>query len=115
MEKIPYKIYLSEDEMPKCWYNVKAVMKELPDPFLHPGTLQPMTADELKPIFCDELVDQEMTPRMSISPSRRGSMTTTGCTGPHPWSGLTTWRNSWGLRPRSTLSSRATTPQDPIS
>lgn len=59
-EKIPCKIYLSEDELPKSWYNLKAVMKELPDPFLHPGTLSPLTAPDLKPIFLDELVNQEM-------------------------------------------------------
>lgn len=72
MEKIPYKIYLSEEEMPKSWYNVKAVMKELPDPFLHPGTLQPMTADELKPIFCDELVEQEMNTKDEYIPIPEG-------------------------------------------
>jgi len=72
MEKIPYKIYLSEEEMPKHWYNVKAVMKELPDPFLHPGTLQPMTADELKPIFCDELVEQEMNTKDEYIPIPEG-------------------------------------------
>ncbi|UWG95350.1 TrpB-like pyridoxal phosphate-dependent enzyme [Dehalobacter sp. DCM] len=60
MANIPYKIYLTEDEMPKNWYNVKAVMKELPPPFIHPGTLQPITADELRPIFCDELIAQEL-------------------------------------------------------
>jgi tryptophan synthase beta chain len=37
-EKIPHKIYLTEDEMPKQWYNVKADMKEQHDPFLNPGT-----------------------------------------------------------------------------
>lgn len=72
MEKIPYKIYLSEEEMPKNWYNIKAVMKELPDPFLHPGTLQPMTADELKPIFCDELVEQEMNTKDEYIPIPEG-------------------------------------------
>lgn len=59
-EKIPYKIYLSEDEMPKQWHNVRAVMKELPDPFIHPATLQPCTADDLKPVFCDDLIAQEL-------------------------------------------------------
>jgi tryptophan synthase beta chain len=60
MTKIPYKIYLSEDEMPKSWYNIKAVMKELPPPILHPGTLKPCTAEDLSPVFCDELVKQEL-------------------------------------------------------
>ncbi len=58
--KIPYKIYLTEDEMPKQWYNVKADMKEQHDPFLNPGTLKPITKEELLPVFCEELVDQEL-------------------------------------------------------
>jgi len=57
--KIPYKIYLTEEEMPKYWYNVKAVMKELPPPMLNPGTLKPCTKDDLRPVFCDELIQQE--------------------------------------------------------
>jgi len=60
MGNIPYKIILSEDEIPKYWYNMKAVMKEKPEPFLHPGTLKPCTADDLKPVFCSDLVDQEL-------------------------------------------------------
>jgi len=60
MTSIPYKIYLPEEEMPKYWYNVKAVMKELPPPFIHPGTMKPCTADDLRPIFCDELIEQEL-------------------------------------------------------
>ncbi len=60
MANIPYKIYLSEDEMPKKWHNVRASMKELPDPFIHPATLKPCTADDLKPVFCDELIAQEL-------------------------------------------------------
>ncbi|MEE1109097.1 MAG: TrpB-like pyridoxal phosphate-dependent enzyme [Lachnospiraceae bacterium] len=58
--KIPYKIYLSEDEMPKDWYNVRADMKKKPAPLLNPGTGQPMTAEELEGVFCKELVAQEL-------------------------------------------------------
>ena len=57
---IPYKIYLSEDEMPRYWYNVRADMKNKPAPLLNPGTLQPMTAEEMGQVFCAELVKQEM-------------------------------------------------------
>ena len=57
---IPYKIYLEESEMPTTWYNVRADMKKKPAPLLNPGTLQPMTADELNHVFCDELVQQEL-------------------------------------------------------
>lgn len=58
--KIPYKIYLEESEMPKQWYNVRADMKNKPAPLLNPGTLKPMTAEELNHVFCDELVKQEL-------------------------------------------------------
>lgn len=57
---IPYKIYLEEEEMPKQWYNVRADMKNKPAPLLHPGTLQPMTFEELSGVFCDELARQEL-------------------------------------------------------
>lgn len=60
MSKIPYKTYLSESEMPTKWYNVRADMKNKPAPLLNPGTLQPMTAQELSAVFCDELIKQEL-------------------------------------------------------
>ena len=59
-EKIPYKIYLEEKEMPTTWYNVRADMKQKPAPLLNPGTGKPMTAEELSHVFCDELVAQEL-------------------------------------------------------
>ena len=58
--KIPYKTYLEENEMPKCWYNVRADMKEKPAPLLNPATLQPATIDELSAVFCKELAEQEL-------------------------------------------------------
>ena len=60
MIEIPYKIYLSEDELPRQWYNLRADMKNKPAPLLNPETHQPMTAEELKVVFCDELVQQEL-------------------------------------------------------
>ena len=59
-QAIPYKIYLDEAEMPKAWYNLRADMKNKPAPLLNPGTLQPMTAQELSGVFCEELVQQEL-------------------------------------------------------
>lgn len=59
-QDIPYKIYLSENELPKAWYNVRADMKNKPAPLLNPQTLQPMTFEELQPVFCDELIRQEL-------------------------------------------------------
>ena len=57
---IPYKIYLSEDEMPKQWMDMRPFMKELPDPMLNPATGKPCTKEDLRPVFCDELIDQEL-------------------------------------------------------
>lgn len=57
---IPYKIYLEEEEMPKQWYNVRADMKNKPAPLLNPGTLQPITVEELSQVFCEELARQEL-------------------------------------------------------
>ena len=59
-KEIPYKIYLSEDELPKQWYNVRADMKNKPAPLLNPATHQPCTAAELEHVFCSELVKQEL-------------------------------------------------------
>ena len=58
--KIPYKIYLDESEIPTQWYNVRADMKNKPAPLLTPATLKPMTHADLAPVFCDELIDQEL-------------------------------------------------------
>ena len=66
-EKIPYKIYLSESEMPKDWYNVRADMKNKPAPLLNPATHEPMKAEELEQVFCKELVEQERRPPDSDS------------------------------------------------
>ena len=59
-EKIPYKTYLDEKEIPTAWYNMRADMKNKPAPLLNPGTHQPMKAEELAPVFCDELIQQEL-------------------------------------------------------
>jgi len=60
VEKIPYKIYLEEAEMPKAWYNLRADMKNKPAPLLDPKTHKPMTAADLEGVFCEELVKQEL-------------------------------------------------------
>ena len=57
---IPYKIYLDEHEMPKQWSNVRSDRKNKPAPLLNPGTLQPMTVEELSGVFCTELAKQEL-------------------------------------------------------
>jgi len=58
--KVPYKIHLSEDETPKAWFNLHAAMKTGHRPMLNPATLRPVTAEELTPVFCRELVNQEL-------------------------------------------------------
>ena len=60
MTKIPHRLYLTEDQMPRQWYNLRADMKEQPDPLLNPGTLEPLKTEELYPIFCEALARQEM-------------------------------------------------------
>ena len=59
-QEIPYKTYLTEQELPTAWYNLRADMKTKPAPLLNPGTGKPLTAQELTPIFCEELVRQEL-------------------------------------------------------
>ena len=59
-EKIPYKIYLAEDEIPRQWYNVRADMKNKPAPLINPANGQPLSQSELEPIFCAELCKQEL-------------------------------------------------------
>jgi tryptophan synthase beta chain len=56
----PVKTYLKEDELPKAWYNVRADMKKKPAPLLNPATGKPVTFEDLQPVFCDELIKQEL-------------------------------------------------------
>ena len=73
---IPYKIYLEESEMPQAWYNLRADMKNKPAPLLNPATLEPMSFDELAPVFCEDLVNQELddtTPYFNIPDEIRNS------------------------------------------
>ena len=58
--QIPYKIYLSESEMPTKWHNVRAAMNNKPAPLLNPATHEPMSFEDLRPVFCDELIKQEL-------------------------------------------------------
>ena len=55
-----YKTYLSEDELPTHFYNVRADMNTDHAPLLNPATLQPMTLPDLEPVFCTELAKQEL-------------------------------------------------------
>ena len=59
-KKIPHRLYLTEDQMPRQWFNLRSAMRSQPDPLIHPGTLQPLGVDDLAPIFCRELAGQEL-------------------------------------------------------
>ncbi|MFQ9314672.1 TrpB-like pyridoxal phosphate-dependent enzyme [Dysgonomonas mossii] len=54
------KILLSENDIPKCWYNIVADMKNKPLPPLHPATKKPLEVSDLEPIFATELAKQEL-------------------------------------------------------
>lgn len=60
MAKVPYRFYLSEEDMPKQWYNLRADMKEQPDPIINPATMKPATEEDLYPVFCEKLAHQEL-------------------------------------------------------
>jgi len=60
MSKVPYRVYLSEKEIPRQWYNLRADMKENHDPYINPGTMRPAKLEDLYPVFCEELAKQEM-------------------------------------------------------
>jgi tryptophan synthase beta chain len=71
-QKIPTRLHLSEDEIPRYWYNLRADMKEKPDPILHPGTLKPAAAADLEPVFCREPVKQELDDTTRLVPIPEG-------------------------------------------
>ena len=60
MSEIPYKTYLTESEVPTSWYNVRADMKKKPAPLITPATGRACTATDLEPVFCKDLVKQEL-------------------------------------------------------
>ena len=60
MKNIPYKIYLGEEELPRAWYNLKADMPEQHDPMMNPATGAPCTSEDLAPVFCEEVINQEL-------------------------------------------------------
>ena len=60
------KILLSEDQMPRQWYNIIPDMPGQMFPVIHPGTLQPVTPDDLLPLFPMGLIEQEVSPQSWI-------------------------------------------------
>jgi len=60
------KVLLTEDEMPRQWYNILPDMPNGMLPPLHPGTGQPVGPDDLAPIFPMNLIEQEVSPQRWI-------------------------------------------------
>ena len=110
-EKIPYKIYLSESEMPKDWYNVRADMKNKPAPLLNPATHEPMKAEELEQVFCKELVKQELDNDNRLIPIPEEIQEFYKMYRPV----RTVWRKSWVHRQRFIINSREITPAEATS
>jgi len=54
------RYFLPESEIPTQWYNIQADMVNKPMPMLHPATHQPLKAEDLFPIFAEELCRQEL-------------------------------------------------------
>ena len=71
-KKIPTRLYLSEEEIPRYWHNLRADMKEKPDPILHPGTLKPVTKADLEPVFCKSPIEQELDETTRLVPIPEG-------------------------------------------
>ncbi len=55
------KITLTEQEIPRQWYNIQAHMPNPVKPPLHPGTREPIGPDDLAPLFPMELIMQEVS------------------------------------------------------
>ncbi len=60
------KYLLSEDQIPKFWYNIQADLPQPAPAVLHPGTCQPITPDDLAPLFPMELIRQEVSQEREI-------------------------------------------------
>jgi len=65
-DNIHTKYLLSEDEMPRSWYNIIPDLPKPPAPVLHPGTKQPVTPDDLAPLFPMALIMQEVSTEPAI-------------------------------------------------
>ena len=112
IHKIPHRLYLTEDQMPKRWFNLRSAMPQQPDPLLDPGTLRPLTVPDLAPIFCEELARQELdgtTEYLDIPEPIQEVYRM------FPSSGPTRWKRPSAPPPKSTISSRGTTPPAPTS
>jgi tryptophan synthase beta chain len=63
---MPTKYLLREDQLPRHWYNILADLKSPPAPVLHPQTKQPVTPQDLAPLFPMAIIEQEMSNRREV-------------------------------------------------
>ena len=89
---IPYKLLLTENEIPTRWYNLRADMKNKPAPLLNPETHKPMTFEELRRVFCDELARQELDDTTPYIDTPRPSGIFTVCSVRRRSSAPTIWK-----------------------
>lgn len=104
------RFILTESEIPTTWYNIVADMKNKPRPILHPGTKQPMKAEDLYPIFAKAVSDQEMNqtdPFIEIPEAVREEYKKYRYT---PSFALMAWKKHWILRLTSISKTKALVP-----
>ena len=109
-QNIPYKIYLTEEELPQAWYNLRADMINKPAPLLHPETHEPMTAEDLADVFCEELVKQELDDTTAYIPIPQEIRDFYKMYRPAPLVRASAWKRNWAHPLRSTINLKATTP-----
>ena len=115
MSKIPHRLYLTEDQMPRQWYNLRADMPEQPDPLLNPGTLRPLAVEELYPIFCEALARQEMDGSKRYYDIPEEVQEVYKMYRPSPLIRAFNLEKALAPRQKSTTSLRATTPPAPTN
>lgn len=115
MAKVPHRLYLTEEQMPKQWYNLRADMKEQPAPMINPATMKPATEEDLYPVFCKKLAHQEMDATTRYVDIPEEILEMYKIYRPSPLCRAYNLEKHWAPQLKSTISSRATTPPDRIS
>ena len=113
--KIPHRLYLTEDQIPKQWYNLRADMKEQPEPMINPATMKPATEEDLYPVFCKKLAHQEMDAETRYVDIPDEIMEMYKIYRPSRSAVLIIWRKRSAPRQKFTTNSRATIPRAVIS
>lgn len=114
-KNVPHRLYLSEDQIPRQWYNLRADMKNAPMPMINPATGKEATLEDLYPVFCKELAQQELdneTRYIDIPDEVREIYKIYR---PHRYAEHIIWRKHWIHRLKFIISSKAITLQEVIS